>query len=148
MALTLYDFDDDELLYAFEKAADERGRASAEDTARELGRDELTASVGRRFSWYRQWGVMEYEAGNPGQWWLTDEAEAIRHPHQMSAAGKRALEHLDEGTRVELVAMLSNDLAHSSRQAAHLGRRAYAANFRFKDPVMARKRRNGGRRNR
>jgi len=144
MALTLYDFDDDDLLYAFEKAADDRGRATAEDTARELGKEELTANIGRRFSWYRSWGIMDYEAGNPGEWWLTDEAEAIRHPDKLSPAGKRALDNLDEGLRVELVGMLSKELAHSSRQAAHLGRRAYAANFRFKDPVLAR-RRNGGR---
>lgn len=146
MTLTLENFSDTEIWAAFDRAADDEGRAESVDIAAELrlADDNATASVGRKFAWYRKYGWFDLEEG---RWFYTEWGEILRNPHKLTSAGQRALENLDDSQRVLVMDILTKGLVRSSREAAHAGRRAYAHNFglQFRDPTISR-RRNGGRR--
>jgi len=131
--LKLSDFADHELFFALEAVADEEGWATAGDIAAEIGidHDRPTRCVATRLAWMNRYGFMEKAESEDGEglWRLNDRAYDLVHPQALSAAVQRALEGMDEGQRAAVTKAIARELPRSSRQAAHLARRAWLHHF-------------------
>lgn len=143
-SLTLLDFSDLDLFFAWEDAEKE-GWATAEDVAKEIGitHEHPAKCVGARFAWFKRFGWMEnIRDGSKIYWRPTQKGKELFNPKKVSAATAKNLAGLNEGQRAQVMADLGRTVPKGSREGAHLAVRAFRNGMGgWIDPALATKRR-------
>jgi hypothetical protein len=141
-SLTLGDFSDFDLLGALDEAGDDDGWATSQEVARQIGIEHPNPAkcVGARFAWLNRFGLMEQDTLKDGtmKWRLNPTGTALIYPSKsMPVAIQRALETLSESQMIWLTDSVAQGLPGTSRQAAHLARRAWRNRFGdWRDPLL------------
>lgn len=129
-SLRLADFSDRELLALVADHEDSEGWADSLTVAEAIwpryASEEpqaARASVARRFSWMRRWGVMEWDAKQIGKWRLTDEGR-LMVAGRLSAKQEEALLELGDEHLMSLGYLMSDRYQRAGDVSAVLLRRA------------------------
>jgi hypothetical protein len=142
-SLTLIDFSDVDLYYAWEDAKDDDGWATSAEVAEQTGvtADKPAKYVGARFAWWKRYGWFENKSEKGETLWRpTKKGRELFNPRKIAVATARALNGLDEGQRAQVTADLARTLPAGSREGAHLASRAWRSGLQgWRDPKLANK---------
>ena len=138
--LTLADFNDRDLLHALAEAGDDDGWASAQDVADTVGIDHEHPAqcVGSRFGWLYRFGLMEKGTFEGTTFWrLNPAGNDLVFGRALGKAAQSVLAELTESQRIRVTEAIAKATPRGTRQAAHLGRRAWQHDFGgWRDPKI------------
>lgn len=127
-SMKLAEFSDEDLVFAFDEAMNDKGEATAADVAEQIGitHDHPNNCVGGRFAYLKRIGIMGNRRENGETiWFLTDAGEQLTHPRKLPVAAERAIAGMDEGQRIAATNAMASTVGGLSSEAAQLARRAW-----------------------
>lgn len=129
MALTLEEFSDRELLFAFEEHADADGTITSRELADGLGFEPTDSlkhpqqNIAIRLSWLKRYGVV-YRDADSGRWGLTQVGYRVLHGG-LRARDTKALETLNEDALMAAVELMGRRMLTVNSESATMAQRQW-----------------------